>query len=99
MPNSVTGVPRGAAFFDVDYTVLSDNSASLYVRYLRAQGKVGLPVIISTLYYVALYKLNLLDFEKLADRETARYAGQPEAEMIELCDRWFDEMVVEHIYP
>lgn len=91
--------PRGAAFFDVDYTVLSDNSASLFVRYMRAQGKVGIGTILVTIYYLVLYKLNLLDFERLADRETARYAGQPEAEMIELCDRWFEEMVVDYIYP
>ena len=98
MATIATGAP-GAAFFDVDYTVLSGNSASLFVRYLRQQGKVGLPAIISTLYYLVLYKMNLLDFERLADRETARYAGQPESEMIELCDRWFSEMVVGHIYP
>jgi len=90
---------KGAAFFDVDYTVLSDNSASLFVRYLRRQGQVGLGTILVTLYYLVLYKLNLLDFARLADRETARYAGRSEAEMIELCDRWFEEMVVDYIYP
>jgi len=98
MANPETG-GRGAAFFDVDHTVLSANSASLFVRFLRAEGKVGLRTIIGTLYYLLLYKMNLLDFERLADRETARYAGQSEAEMIELCDRWFSEMVVGHIYP
>ena len=91
--------PQRAAFFDVDYTVLADNSASLFVRYLRRQGKVGLLTILNTLYYLARYKLNLLDFERLAERETMRYAGQPEREMIELCDRWFRELVVEQIYP
>jgi HAD superfamily hydrolase (TIGR01490 family) len=86
------------AFFDVDYTVLSSNSATLFVKYLRKQGEVGAWELLSTLYWVARYKLNLVDFEYLALRETQKLAGRPEREMIELCNRWFDEMVVGYIY-
>ncbi|HUT53595.1 MAG TPA: HAD family hydrolase [bacterium] len=86
------------AFFDVDYTVLSSNSATLFVKYLRQQGKVGARELLVTLYWVARYKLNLVNFEYLALRETRKLAGQPEREMIELCNRWFDEMVIAYIY-
>lgn len=87
------------AFFDVDYTILSSNSASLFVKYLRQEGMVGIFEILSTLYYVIRYKLDLLDFERLAAREVAKMAGRTEAEMIELCDRWFKELVIHYIYP
>ncbi len=31
------------AFFDVDYTVISQNSATLFVKYLKKEGWVGYP--------------------------------------------------------
>ena len=86
------------AFFDVDYTVLSNNSATLFVKYMRKEGKVGTWELLSTLYWVARYKLGLVDFEYLALRETAKLKGESEREMIELCERWFDEMVVNYIF-
>ena len=88
---------RGA-FFDVDYTVLSNNSATLFVKYMRKEGKVGLKELAFTLYWVIRYKLNLVDFEEVAGREVAKMAGESEREMIELCDRWFSQMVIDYIY-
>ena len=90
---------RPGAFFDVDYTILANNSATLFVKYLRRQGKVGFGAILNTLYYVVRYKLNLLDFHGLAEKETMKLLGTAEAEMIEMCNRWFEEMVVHYIYP
>jgi HAD superfamily hydrolase (TIGR01490 family) len=89
---------RGA-FFDVDYTLLDGNSVSLFVKFMRREGKISAREIISSLYYLAQYKVGLLDFERVAAREVAKMAGQPEAEMIALCRRWFDEMVVHHVFP
>ncbi|MFO8058116.1 MAG: HAD family hydrolase [bacterium] len=88
-----------AAVFDVDYTVLQSNSASLFVKFLRQEGQVGVGTILLSLYYLLRYKLNLLDFENLAAREVAKFRGMEEREMIELCERWFREMVVDYIYP
>jgi len=87
------------AFFDVDYTVLSGNSGTLFVKYLMKEGRVGVRALMGTLYYVLRYKMNLLDFERLADREVSKFAGMAESEMIELCNRWFEEVVVSHVYP
>ena len=98
MTDPPSGARRGA-FFDVDYTILSDNSATLFVKHLRRQGKVGLWTMVQMLYYLLRYKLNLLDFERLAERELKKYAGHPEAEMIALCDRWFEDEVTDYIYP
>ncbi len=89
---------RGA-FFDVDYTILANNSASLYIKYMRQRGEVSLKEIVVSLYYLLQYKLNLLDFEPLAEREVKKIEGQPESEMIELCDEWFGQMVIDYIYP
>lgn len=94
-----TGTSGRAAFFDVDYTILSSNSATLFVKYLMKRGEVGIPALLQTTYYIIKYKLNLLDFEKLAEREVLKYKGGSESDMIELCDQWFDEYVVDYIRP
>ncbi len=87
-----------AAFFDVDYTILSSNSATLFVKFLMKEKRVGIGALLNNLQYVLRYKLNLLDFERLAEREAAKFSGMEEREMIELCERWFEEMVVSYIY-
>jgi HAD superfamily hydrolase (TIGR01490 family) len=89
---------KRGAFFDVDYTLLAGNSVSLFVKFMRQEGKVGAWEIVSSLYYLAQYRLNLLDFERVAAREVAKLAGQPESEMIALCNRWFEEMVIARVY-
>jgi len=89
---------RGA-FFDVDYTILASNSGSLFIKYMRRQGQIKTWQILASLYYLARYKLNLLEFEPLAEREVLKYEGQPEQEMIALCEEWYRQMVVDYIYP
>ncbi len=90
---------KRGAFFDVDYTILDDNSVSLFVRRQMRDGKLGYWSLLMTTYYLVKYKLNLLDFEALADKETLKYKGEPESEMIELCDDWFEVDVKPHVYP
>ncbi len=90
---------RCGAFFDIDHTVLSKNSASLYVKYMYKEGKLGADAVIKMMFYLALYKVNLLNFEQVAERETRKYKGESEKDTIDLCQKWFDEVVVNHIYP
>ena len=86
------------AFFDVDYTLLANNSASLFVKFMRREGKVGVGAMLTTVYYLVQYKLNILHFERLVEREVVKYKGMPEAEMYALCERWFNEMVAHYFY-
>jgi len=88
-----------AAFFDVDFTLISESSMRLYVKYMIPRGEFSRWDLVRGSYYTARYKLGLLDFENMADRATERYAGQPERHMIDLCRQWFEEMVVHYIYP
>jgi HAD superfamily hydrolase (TIGR01490 family) len=90
---------KRAAFFDVDYTLLAGNSMMLYTRYLRQQGQCSLLDLLVGSYYVAKYKLNLLDMEKVMDQLSVQYENMPEAHLREQCERWFSEMVVHYLYP
>jgi len=90
---------KRAAFFDVDYTIISKSSMMLYANYMRKTGEYTGWDIMKGFYYLARYKLNLLDMEKIMEKASERYKGMPESHMIEVCNRWFEEEVQHYIYP
>ncbi len=97
---------RIAAFFDLDGTVVSTSTAVLYVKYLRARPKGKTPfdrmpfsALVKTLWYQVLYNANRIDIERVARESVAPLAGHAEREMIDLCRRWFGEMVERFIRP
>ncbi len=97
---------ESAAFFDLDGTLTTTSTAILYVRYLRRAppgptpfDRMPLSALLKTLWYQVLYTANRIDIERVAAQSVAPLAGHPERRMIELCTRWFDEMVHRFIRP
>lgn len=88
-----------AAFFDVDHTILSRSSGTLYMRYLYRIGQVGVLDMLRGLVWAVEHKLNLLDAEKMAQKALKSVEGTSEDELITLCNTWFDVMVKDYIYP
>ncbi len=77
-----------AAFFDMDNTVLSIDTGTSWMRFLRQRGELSRADMAKTLWWGALYKLAMLDLETLATRLVADLAGQAEAEMIAKAELW-----------
>jgi len=90
---------KRAAFFDIDYTIISKNSMLLYVNYMRKRGEYTLWDVLVGLYYLAQYKLNIIDMESAMDQASLQYQGMQEESLREICDRWFEEQVRDYIYP
>ncbi len=88
-----------AAFFDIDGTLLSVNSAPLYARYLRQQGRARRRDLLRTAYYLVQYRLNLLDIDRAIERASGMIAGKSEADVAELCERWYREVVRAYLVP
>lgn len=86
-----------AALFDLDRTLVRKETATLYVRYQREIGEVGLRDLLRVSYWVAKYTLGILDAQAVAARAVGTLAGKPEREMIERCDEWFPRWVEPHI--
>ena len=86
-----------AALFDLDRTLVRKETATLYVRYQREIGEVGLRDLLRVSYWVAKYTLGILDAQAVAARAVGTLAGKPEREMIERCEEWFVEWVEPHI--
>ncbi|MFM7735673.1 MAG: HAD family hydrolase [Alphaproteobacteria bacterium] len=90
---------KAAALFDIDGTLISVNSAALYARWLRRHGRARRRDLVRTAYYLARYKMNLLDLETAIGEVSGMIAGQSEEEIAESCERWYAEMVREYLVP
>ncbi len=81
------------ALFDLDRTLVSKETASLYVRYQREIGEATTRDLIRTLGWVAQYTLGILDANKVAERALRSLAGTSEIAMSSRCDDWFRRSV------
>jgi len=88
-----------AAFFDVDHTILARASGTLYVKYLHQIGLASRWDIVKSLYWLILYKVNLIDILRVTNEAMKTVQGWPETRLVEICDQWFEVMVKQWIYP
>src|SRR5215470_7112740 len=77
------------AFFDMDRTLLTVNSGTRWMRFLRRRGEVSRWQLLRALGWAAQYHLSILDMAALAGRLVADLAGDSEEEMIAKCELWF----------
>ncbi len=93
--------PKGriAAFFDVDKTILAENSGTLYMRALWDRGELDVKTAAFNLANYLQYKLNLLDIERWTHKTLDRIKGQTESSVAREAADWFDGYVKPTIYP
>ena len=65
-----------AAFFDVDKTIISQNSGTLFLKYLYEQGRATRMDIVKGISSYMQYKLNLLDINKFTKRTVTTLKGR-----------------------
>jgi HAD superfamily hydrolase (TIGR01490 family) len=95
----VRAQPRIGAFFDMDKTLISENSGSLYMKHRYQRGEIdGLELLKGIGAYLQ-YKLGVLDIRNWTKKMMVQFRGQSEAELEQQALRWFDEMVLETLYP
>ncbi len=89
-------MPR-VALFDMDKTLIRENSARLFTRFRRDRGEVGWEASARVSFWLLLYWFGRLDAHTMASKVLAEYCGARESDMIELCDLWFRDYVKPHI--
>jgi HAD superfamily hydrolase (TIGR01490 family) len=77
------------AFFDMDRTLLTVNSGTLWVRFLRRRGEIGRWKYLRALGWALQYKLSVLDMDTIAERLAADLAGDAEEDMVAKCVYWY----------
>ena len=90
-----------AAIFDLDNTLLNDNSGKLIAQYLMRTGQVsrffGRKNIASIIGTITLYKMGVLSADQAMRRSARNAANIRLDELWDLVDLWFQEVVIEKI--
>jgi putative phosphoserine phosphatase/1-acylglycerol-3-phosphate O-acyltransferase len=98
-PRRARELPRVGAFFDMDKTILSENSATLYMKYRYERGEVGRWELAKGLGAYLRYKAGVLDISAWARAMMLQFKGQSEVALASEAREWFDEMVAQTVYP
>jgi HAD superfamily hydrolase (TIGR01490 family) len=93
------GRPRVGAFFDMDKTLIAENSGTLYMKYRYERGEVSAWDLARGLGAYLRYKAGVLDIERWTKGMLAEFKGQSELALTREANRWFKEMVVQTVYP
>jgi len=93
------GRPKVGAFFDMDKTLIAENSGSLYMQYRYQRGEIGGMDLLKGIGAYLQYKVGILDIRNWTKQMMVQFRGQEEAELEAEASRWFWEMVAPTVYP
>lgn len=85
------------ALFDMDRTLLTANSASLWLKFERREGRMSRVDLLRGLVWLAQYQLGIVDMETVTRRALALSAGDEATALKARTERWYREMVRETI--
>ena len=88
-----------AAFFDMDRTLLRVDTAMSWTRFLYRRGELPPRMVAKAMYWSTLYKLAILDMERVFTALVADMRGDAEADMIAKCEVWYARHVEPEIAP
>jgi HAD superfamily hydrolase (TIGR01490 family) len=86
-------VPRRIAFFDLDKTLISRNSATLWLRHEWHAGRIGVGQGVRAASWVLRYSLGVADMHEPIRRAVAQIRGEIEAEIRERTERFYEQTV------
>ena len=92
-------VPRVGAFFDMDKTLIAENSGGLYMRYRYQRGEISGLELVKGIGAYLQYKLGILDIRNWTKTMMVQFRGQSEAELEAEAKAWFEELMAHTIYP
>lgn len=84
--------PR-AAFFDLDWTLVRADTASVYTQYRRGRGELGPSRTLRVAWWGLLHAVGLMDAHAATERGYADLRGRTEASLFEHSAGWFQSGV------
>jgi HAD superfamily hydrolase (TIGR01490 family) len=88
-----------AAFFDMDRTLLRVDTAMSWTRFLYRRGELPPWMVAKAVYWSLLYKLSILDMDRVFTALVADLRGDAEADMIAKCEVWYQRHVAAEVAP
>jgi HAD superfamily hydrolase (TIGR01490 family) len=90
---------RRAALFDMDRTLLKKDTAALYTQYRRDLGEAGIKDMLRVGWWMMQYTMGVIDAPRVALKALEHFRGREERWLVESCQGWFKEYVLEHVQP
>lgn len=90
---------RVGAFFDMDKTLIAENSGSLYMKYRYERGEISRWDLLAGLGAYVRYKVGVLDIDAWTREAMRQFKGQSERTLTREANVWFREVVAETVYP
>jgi len=90
---------RVAAFFDMDKTIIDENSGSVYMKSRFERGEIGGWDLAKGLGAYLQYKLGVLDLVTWIQSMAREYEGRSEAELLVEAGWLFEAAIARCIYP
>ena len=91
--------PRVGAFFDMDKTLIAENSGSLYMKHRYEEGEIGGWELAKGIGAYLQYKVGLLDIRAWTRDMMLQFRGESEQKLAMQAREWLHESVVKTIYP
>ncbi len=85
------------ALFDMDQTLVDVNTAALIVRWRRRHGRNSAADVLRVAYWLAKYKLGLLDAPRIAQRVMKQFRNDREETLRSDCADWYRAEGRQHI--
>jgi HAD superfamily hydrolase (TIGR01490 family) len=92
-------VPRAGAFFDMDKTLISENSGSLYMKYRYERGEVDGWDLARGLFAYLRYKAGILDIRAFTQGALLEFRGQSERRLVREGRDFVERFVIPTVYP
>lgn len=90
-------MPRVAALFDMDRTLVKKDTARLYTRYRRDRGEATWRDALQVGFWAMQYTLGVIDAPGVARKALAEFRGTEESVLVEDCKGWFKEYVLPYV--
>ena len=90
---------RVGAFFDMDKTLIDENSGSLYMKHRYERGEISALELAKGLGAYLQYKAGILDIVSWTKEMLAEFAGRIVSEIESEADDWMIEELIAHLYP
>lgn len=91
--------PRVAAFFDMDKTLIAENSGAMFMKFRHARGEVTSWELAKGLGAYLRYKVGVLNIQEWAREALREFEGQEEEALARQAREEFAPQVIEAIYP
>jgi HAD superfamily hydrolase (TIGR01490 family) len=90
---------RPAAFFDLDRTLISVNSAFQYASYERRRGKISFAQYLRAAFWMGMYHLSLIDMERAFAEAVRQYEGALRDDLERITEEFFHGELVSTFQP